>query len=456
MAKLLVVDDDRDMAQMLVEYLEGQGHETAGVFGSAEALQTLQGFTADLVLTDLRMKGMDGLELLSTIQQQHPQTKVVVMTAFGSMETAIEAMRLGAVDYLAKPFRMEMVRFTIERALKAQSHEKENRQLRQRLKAQHALGQMVGKSKPMQDLFSLIQRIAPSAASVLIQGESGTGKELVAKAIHQQGPRAKQAFVAINCAAIPEQLLESELFGSARGAYTGAVADKPGLFEEAHQGTLFLDEIGDMPMGLQSKLLRALQEKSIRRVGENHTRKVDVRVISATNQRLEEVIQSGGFREDLYYRLNVIPIALPPLRDRLEDLPLLVEAFLEKCALEDEPPRKISADALRLLAQNEWRGNVRELENVIERACVLSPRQVLDPQDFNTEHHLNGRNGTIHGLTQDFPTLQEIEEVYIRQVLEATHYHKNRTAQILGINRRTLLRKEQEYGIVNPREVAPA
>ncbi len=447
MARILVVDDDRDMEQMLVEFINGHGLKAAGCNSGAQALRLLQEKKFDIVLTDLKMKAMDGLELLRSIRARHPMVRVIIMTAFGSIETAIDAIKFGAVDYLTKPFKMDLVAFTLDKAVRSLSVDEENRRLKKQLKRQHSFQEIVGKSKGMREIFELIQRIAPSASTVLICGESGTGKELIAKAIHNESGRKKATFMAINCAAIPEGLLEAELFGSKKGSYTGSVADKPGLFEEANRGTLFLDEIGDMPMSLQTKLLRVIQDRKIRRVGEAVNRPVDVRIVSATNQPLEQMLKDKSFREDLYYRLNVIPINLPPLRERREDIPLLANAFLDKYSLDGQPPKRVSKEAMKLLMQNTWRGNVRELENVIERACVLSTNEELKPEDFDINAPALEREGILSALTEDYPSLEDIERYYIGRVLEHTHYHKEKTAGILGINRRTLLRKEKVYGI---------
>lgn len=447
MARILIVDDDREMEQMLVEFISSRGNKAVGSNSGGRALQLLRDGAFDVVLTDLKMKTMDGLELLRAIRAQYPGVKVIIMTAFGSIETAIEAIKNGATDYLTKPFKMDLVSFTLERVLQSLDIEKENVRLKKQIQRGHSYQQIVGKSKPMKEIFSLIERIGPSGSNVLISGESGTGKELVAKAIHNESGRRKHIFMAINCAAIPEGLLESELFGSVKGSFTGSISDKKGLFEEAGKGTLFLDEIGDMPVRLQTKLLRVLQDKTIRRIGEMTNRKVDVRIVSATNQPLEVLIKSGQFREDLFYRLNVIPINLPPLRERKEDIPLLVDSFLKKYALDGQSPKKISKEALRILIPNPWRGNVRELENVIERACVLSENDKLGPDDFEFSQNSLKKEDIFSALTENYPSLEEIEDYYIRQVLEYTHYHKEKTAGILGINRRTLLRKEKRFGI---------
>jgi DNA-binding NtrC family response regulator len=435
------------MELMLVEFINSRGQRAKGCNSGAQALRHLQEGKFDIVLTDLKMKAMDGLELLRSIRARYPDVRVIIMTAFGSIETAIEAIRFGAADYLTKPFKMELVAFTLDKVVHSLTIDEENARLKKQLRRQHGFQDIVGKSKPMTEIFALVKRVAPSAANVLICGESGTGKELIAKAIHNESTRKKHTFMAINCAAIPEGLLEAELFGSAKGSYTGSVADKPGLFEEANKGTLFLDEIGDMPMSLQTKLLRVLQDKTIRRVGESTNRPVDVRIISASNQPLEEMIKAHTFREDLYYRLNVIPIQLPALRERKEDIPLLAGAFLEKYSVEGRSPKIVSREAMKVLVGNPWRGNVRELENVIERACVLSLSDELQPGDFDFGPSSMEKEEILSTLTENYPSLSDIEEYYIRRVLEYTHFHKEKTAAILGINRRTLLRKEKLYGI---------
>jgi len=361
------------MRGLLSDVLESDGYRVGTAESGEKALQALAEEQYDLVLTDLRMKGMLGTALLSEIKHRYPDTGVILMTAFGTVETAIEAMKGGAMDYLIKPVKTEDVLRTAGRAAREVQLRREVTHLRREVYREYSFHQILGKSRPMQEVFELIRRVADSPSNLLITGESGTGKELVAKAIHYNSDRRDRPFVAVNSAAIPEQLLESELFGHMRGAFTDAKADRPGLFEEAQKGTLFLDEISELPLMLQAKLLRAIQEREIRRVGSTKSIPVDVRIIAATNLNLADEVKAKHFREDLYYRLNVIEIRLPPLRDRRDDIPLLVETFLHKCAKANRKPLQgISESSLALLIDYSWPGNVRELENIIERAVTLA------------------------------------------------------------------------------------
>lgn len=440
---ILIVDDEPEMRALLKDVLEEQGHRIAVAAGGREALKQLSQADYCVVLTDLRMQGMQGLELLTAIKQTYPDINVILMTAFGSVETAIEAMKQGAYDYLIKPVKNdELIRITA-RAVREAELRREVHRLRREVLKEYSFHQILGKSKPMQVVFDLIRRVADSPTNVLITGESGTGKELVAKAIHYNSDRRDAPFVPVNCAAIPEALLESELFGHMKGSFTDAKTDKRGLFEEAQGGTLFLDEISELPLMLQAKLLRAIQEREIRRVGATRPISVDVRIIAATNLTLTDEVKGKRFREDLFYRLNVIEIRLPPLRERKEDIPLLVEAFLRRCA---ESGRKVvmgmTEPALAILIDYQWPGNVRELENVIERAVTLTRGEKIGPEDFPPS--IQGARGdrcVIDEAAERTLPLSEVEKEYILRILEKTGGNKYQAAHVLGIDRKTLYRK---------------
>lgn len=462
---VVVVDDEPELRSLLVDQLTMEGYHVRAFADGAEALAFLNGDSAEagmveLVITDLRMPDVDGLSLLRNFKPKHPDVPVILMTAFASVESAVEGLRKGAFDYVTKPFKLMEMSHAIERALIFGRLQRQNKTLTKEVRKQWNMSDIIGKSLPMRAIFDLIDRVAPSTSNVLITGESGTGKEVVAKAIHQRSPRAGKPFIAVNCTAIPDTLLESELFGHVRGSFTGAVGDKKGLFAEAEGGTLFLDEIGDMDMSLQAKILRALQERMIRPVGSNESKPVDVRVIAATHKDLKKAIGNGSFREDLYYRLAVIPIAMPPLRHRVEDIPLLAGHFLNKYSiLNGGRVTGFSHEALQKLMGLGWPGNVRELENLVERLVVLSRHPVIQSEDIPTGEEKNFE--TFFGQsTGDLPSLEELEKRYISLVLEKTGSKKEKAAQILGINRRTLYRKEREYGFVTeehePMESGPS
>jgi two-component system response regulator HydG len=457
--RIVIVDDDREMRSLLEDFLHSEGFACHPFASAVEALQALSAGGSlgasgppsseiDAIITDIRMPQLDGLEFTSRLQTVRPEIPVLLITAFGSIETAIEAMRRGAFHYVVKPFKLAEMRIHLERALELRRLRRDNHALRTELRKGWSLGKLIGKSPSMRQVFELVERVSQATATVLITGESGTGKELVARAIHETGPRAQKPFVAINCTAIPETLLESELFGHAKGSFTGAIQRKRGLFEEADGGTLFLDEIGDLNIQLQAKLLRVLQEKKVRAVGENTPKPVDVRIIAATHQDLRLGISEGRFREDLYYRLSVIPIAIPPLRHRQEDIPILAEHFLAKySAANASRVTGFSRRALDRLIGNPWHGNVRELENVIERAVVLAQGALIELDDLPTGEAASAEQ-FFGSNVADFPSITEFEKRYIRIVLEKTGGRKDKAAQILGINRRTLYRKEREYGLV--------
>jgi len=440
---VLVVDDDSAMREMVVSLLEDEGIHAVAANGADEALKLLGDFDFDLVLSDVRMPGRSGIELLGEIRQLRPQTPVVLMTAFGSIDAAVEAMQAGALDYVTKPFKRDALFVTLERAFERRALEQENQRLRRAVDQTASFGDLIGTSAPMREIFALIRKVANGASSVLITGDSGTGKEVVARTIHFTGARAAQPFVPINCTAIPEGLLESELFGHVRGAFTGAHVTKRGLFEQANGGTLFLDEIGDMGVGLQGKLLRVLQDREIRPVGGNQSVKVDVRIIAATNRDLRAEIEAGRFRRDLFYRLNVIPIAIPPLRERPDDVPMLAEAFVRKHG--GGRNVRLTPAAIERLKRCRWEGNARELENVIERALALSEGVEIGPDDLplpDTEEGrpAEARDPVVDALGERL-TLAQLQERYIDQVLAHTRGNKVQAARILGINRRTLYRR---------------
>ena len=444
--KLLVVDDDAAMRQMLASLFRERGYPVREAASADEALERTRETEFDAVLSDIKMPGKTGIEMVGELRRIRPATPVVLMTAFGSIDSAVEAMRAGAFDYITKPFEPEAVLLTVERALERRALEEENRRLRRAVDQTASLGDLIGESSAMREIFALIKKVAHGRSSVLITGESGTGKEVVARTIHYHGARAEKPFIPINCTAIPEGLLESELFGHVRGAFTGAHASKRGLFEKANAGTLFLDEIGDMGLPLQGKLLRVLQDREIRPVGGTQSARVDVRIITATNKDLERQMAAGAFREDLYYRLNVIPIQIPPLRDRPDDVPALVEAFMRRHA--EGRRRTISPAALKALRARQWKGNARELENVIERALALSDAAELGVDDlpfYGDEERsaADSGQGLLRSAAGQRLSLREIENLYIGQILELTGGNKVQAAKILGIDRKTLYRRAE-------------
>jgi two-component system response regulator AtoC len=448
--EILVVDDDARMRDLVTKVLAREGYSVRPFGRGQGVLQALEDGPAELVISDIRMPEMDGLTLLQEVKRRAPETSVLLMTAFGRIDTAVQAIKAGADDYLTKPFKMDELIVVVRRAMQDRRLRVEVRALREEVTTRYNFANILGKSKPMQDLFALIQKVAGSRSTVLVQGRSGTGKELVAKAIHYNSPRRDRPLVSINCSAIPKDLLESELFGHVKGAFTGAIAHKRGLFEESTGGSLFLDEIGELSIELQVKLLRVIQEHEIRRVGDTRTISVDVRLIAATNRDLVQAIKEGVFREDLYYRLNVIPIILPDLKDRADDIPLLATHFLSKYGREADPPlEKISKEALRLLLAYDWPGNVRELENVIERAVILGRGPQILPEDLPA--HLHTPQAHVPYASKlgsgPRPTLEDLERDYIATVLRETRWHQLRAAHILGIDRRTLYRKIRTYGL---------
>jgi len=443
-ARLLIVDDEASILDFLSLLFQQEAYEVETARSATEARAALSGKSFDLVLCDVMMPDGNGIDLLREIKAAAEDgPAVVMMTAYSSTKTAIEAMKHGAADYISKPFDVEELKIVAQKALERAELADENVYLRRELAQKYTFNNIIGKSPRMQAIFSLIERIARTTSTVLVHGESGTGKELIARAIHFASPRASRRFLSINCGALPENLLESELFGHERGAFTGAVRDKKGLFQEADRGTLFLDEIGEMTPTMQVKLLRALQEKVVRKVGGNDEEAVDVRIIAATNQDLESRIASGDFREDLFYRINVLPIHLPPLRQRREDIPLLVEFFLQKyCKQMELPPKQISVEAIGMLESYDWPGNVRELENLIERALALSHSDTITTRDLPV-HLLTHRrvDSDLIQLPEEGLDLERylegIRVQLMQQALDRTGGVQTQAAELLGMSFRS-------------------
>ena len=443
--KILVVDDEAPVRELLRRGLSQLGNFSVDVASNGlEAIEKIEKEIFDLVLTDLKMPEMDGLELLKVIKGTRPELIAIIMTAHGSIDTAVEAMKIGADDYITKPIDFNELLIHISRAQKESLLLKENRWLRLEVRKKFEFDKIIGKSKRMQEVFSLIEKVAPGSSTVIIYGGSGTGKELVAKAIHYHSLRAEKPFVPFNCGAIPETLVESELFGHMKGAFTGAVQTKRGLFEEAEGGTVFLDEISTIPLSAQVKLLRVLQEKEIMRVGSTERIKIDVRMIAATNENLEANMKRGKFREDLFYRLHVFPIFLPDLKDRREDISLLAYYFLESYNNETKKGLKgISREAMNVLLEYPWPGNVRELENVIERAVIVAEQDYLMPRDL-PHTLLEESSNLVKRGAKDRKSLDEIKAEYIMEILRETDGNKKSAAKILKVNPRTLYRFEKK------------
>lgn len=462
-ATILVADDDAVARELLAEALRKEGYHVE-VFASGEAViaRGRQGLV-DLVLTDIRMGAVNGLTVLREFKRMNPDTVVVVLTAFGSLEGAIEAIKQGAYDYLAKPFKKEDIKLVVKRGLDHCRLLRENARFRQELKSKEEWSPLVGSSPAMLEVYKLVARVADGKSTVLLQGESGTGKELIARAIHTNGPRRDKPFIPVNCGALPDTLLESEMFGYEKGAFTGAVGTKMGLFESANGGTLFLDEIGELGQALQVKLLRVMQDQEVRRVGSTTSTRVDVRIIAATNRDLEQLVKEGKFRNDLFYRLKVVPITLPSLAERREDIPMLVHHFLQKCAAGTKHAvRGVLPETMALLTDYRWPGNVRELENAIERAVSLSHGPLLTPEDLpNVIRQRASTGGEARHLLANSHneaslTLEEVEKRHLIRVLKETNGNKVRAAKILGIDRRTLYRMAERFGLDLGEEVEGA
>ena len=439
-ARLLVVDDDPVTLTLLNEVLSKEGYEVQTALGGEEAIAKGMDQLFDIVITDVKMGDKDGMEVLRSFKKNAPDTTVIMITAFGSIETAIEAIREGAFDYISKPFKLEEIKITAQRALEQRRLLQENRQYRQELLGKYQFENFIGRTQQILQVYKTIAKVANTKSTVLIYGESGTGKELVARSIHYNSLRNQRPFIPVDCASLVETLLETELFGHVRGAFTGALFTKKGLFEEADGGTLFIDELSNLNLSLQTKLLRFLQEHGIKRVGGTESIAVDVRVVAATNQPLEPLIKKGTFREDLFYRLNVVSITLPPLRERKEDIPMLANHFLQKFSEEHHKAiSHISPEALEILMRHHWPGNVRELENTIERAIILSPHPIILPEDL-PQKLLGSEQAGLTLLSEKPLSLKEVEKSYILKVLQETKGNKKKAAEILGIDRTTLYR----------------
>jgi DNA-binding NtrC family response regulator len=446
MARLLVVDDEPSARSTLALLLRKRGHQVLEAEGVATASRRLSEEVFDLVVTDLRMPDGDGLDVLRTAKAQAPGTEVILLTAYAEWKSAKEAIRIGALDYFEKGQEPDELYHRIDKALGARALRRENENLRAQLRERYGLPGLIAQSPAMHAVLDLVERVAPTDATLLIQGESGTGKEVIAKAVHHASARAGRPFVAVNCGAVPETLLESELFGYMRGAFTGAAANKHGLFEEADGGTLFLDEIAEMPAALQVKLLRALQSGEVRRLGATQPTTIDVRVIAATHGDLAALISQGTFREDLFYRLNVIQVVLPPLRDRREDIPALAEHFLARAAGKLGRRLRLAPPTLERLLRYPWPGNVRELENAIERAAILARTESVEPDDLPPHVSAGLQLGPSPALPRP-STLADAERAHILQTVERFGRNHSGAAEALGIGRTTLWRKLKEYGI---------
>ena len=440
-ATILVIEDEEKQRRVVGLHLAAADYEVKGA-GTAEEGWKLAG-DVDLILTDLKLPGMDGLALLEKLKAQNSRTPVIVMSAFSTVENAVEAMKRGAVDFLPKPFSLDHLSVVVEKALEVSKLRDENRELREALGERYKFENIIGSSPAMQEIFATIVRVAPTRATVLLAGESGVGKDMIARAIHQHSPRKDRPFVKINCTAIPENLMESELFGYEKGAFTGANISKPGKFEQANTGTVMLDEIGDVPASVQVKLLRILQEREFERLGSNKTQQTDVRVIAATNVDLRAALEQGTFREDLYYRLNVVPMNIPPLRERKEDIPYLVDYFVKKFGGE------ISEGALDRLVSYHWPGNVRELENVIERSILLAKGPRVEADDIKIESGIGRARPafTTEAFLPEGLTLDQYEQSIIREALKRANGNKSQAARLLGLTRNALRYRLTQMGI---------
>lgn len=445
---ILVVDDNSETLSFLRDVLSQEGYEVDTSKSAQAALSKVAERSPDLILSDIHMPDLDGLSLLSELRSRHHEMPVILMTAYGSLKTAVDGIQAGAFDYLSKPLMVDDVRLVVHRALEHTQVSRQNQQLKDQLRDHYRFDNLVGSSPAMVQVYKSIARVAPTDSTVLLQGESGTGKEVLARAIHANSIRKAGPFVTVDGGALTETLLESELFGHERGAFTGAVGMKKGLLEKAHLGTCFLDEVADLSATLQGKLLRVIQEREIRRVGSTTPMAVDVRIIAASKKDLGALVKAGTFREDLYYRLNVVAIIVPPLRERMEDVPLLAEHFVQLYgATKPQPVAGISTEAMTVITQYWWPGNIRELEHAIERAVALTPHPILCPEDLP----LAVRTATVKEADQarGWMTLEELEREHIIRVLKHHHWDLGRSSSILGIHRKTLLRKLRHYGLVN-------
>ncbi|MBN1826270.1 MAG: sigma-54-dependent Fis family transcriptional regulator [Candidatus Eisenbacteria bacterium] len=444
--KILIVDDEESMCQFLSIMLRKEGYDVRSTESGKEAIRLASEEEYGAVITDIRMAGMDGLDVLAGVHNVDPTLPVIILTAYASQETAIEAVNRGAFYYLTKQAKNEEIKLVIRKALEHRKLRRENCMLKRELRMRHDSRKMIGSSEKMEEVFRLVCRVAVSDSTILVQGESGTGKELIAREIHYASPRAEESFVSINCGALPENLLESELFGHVKGSFTGAVRDKEGLFAVAEGGTFLLDEVGETSPAIQVKLLRVLQEREIIPVGGTRPLSVNVRLVAATNADLEQRVKEGTFRADLYYRLNVIPIHIPPLRERMEDIPLLVDHFLKRC--DPTGAKRIDKEAMDLLMRYEWPGNVRELENIVERMVILQEEDRITPEDVppRIRNHYEGSH-LDENVDVINMTLHDLEKRHLLRVLDETNWQKRKASSILGINTSTLYRKLQRYGI---------
>ncbi|MDA8412907.1 MAG: sigma-54 dependent transcriptional regulator [Desulfobacteraceae bacterium] len=447
-AKILIIDDDNSLRRVLEYNLQEEGYDVQAASSGEEGLYWFGQSKPDLVISDMKMTGMDGLMVLKSIKERSPETLVIIITAFGTVDVAVEAMKNGAYDYITKPFNRDELKLTVKKALRFNGLSEENKRLKSELTDKADFRTIVGSSKEMEKVFDVIRKVADTEAAIMITGESGTGKELVARSLHANSSRRDAPFVAINCAAIPRDLLESELFGHVKGAFTGAIKDKPGKFQVADGGTLFLDEIGELPLELQPKLLRALQEKEVEAVGGTKVQKLDVRVVSATNINIEKAISEGTFREDLYYRLGVIPINLPPLRERRKDIPLLIRYF---CGKHGSDKVTFDKDALHTLVMYPWPGNVRELENTIERLLIMRNGDVIGVDELPEKFLENRATGSaVIKLPEEGYSLEQLEREVVIQALERNGWNQTAAARFLRIPRHTLIYRLEKYGIEVP------
>ncbi len=456
--KIMVIDDEPEICNILKEFLEGLGYQVFTANSGPEGLKLISQNVVDVLILDLNMPGMHGLDVLKKVKHTYPDISVIILTGFPSINTAVESMKLGAYDYLMKPIDFKRLEIVLEKLLEQILMKKRLNILERRVKGDYVFEGMVGKSIGMLNVFHMIKQIAPYSTNVLITGETGTGKEMVAHAIHNLSPRRNKPFVVINCAGLVDTLLESELFGHVKGAFTGAVRDKPGLFEVANEGTIFLDEIGELPLALQAKLLRVLEYREIQRIGDTKTRKVNVRIIAATNVDLKSKVEEQKYRKDLFFRLNSFCIHIPPLRERKEDIPLLCQHFINQLNNELKKDIKgVTQEVLDLFMELPWEGNVRELRNVIERSYIMAKGEFIDIEDLPVEYkEIKGKDPTqsidddindIDMLEESPTTLEELEKRYIAKVLKMTSGNRSKAARILGLSRRSLYRKLKKYGL---------
>lgn len=454
MENILIVDDEKNYTMIIGEILQEEGYTSITASSGMEALDILNNETIDLILTDVKMPGMSGIQLLEKIKELNPDIPVIIMTAYGSVEKAVDAMHRGAYTFILKPFENQALIAYITKALSVYKIVQENSRLKDAISSRYSFDNIIGKSRPMQEIYEIIKKVAPSNASVLIEGESGTGKELVAKSLHYNSPRKNKPLIAVNCSAFAETLLESELFGHEKGAFTGASALKKGRFEISDQGTLFLDEIGELPISLQTKLLRVLQEKTIERVGGILPISVDFRLIAATNKNLEDEVKNGNFREDLYYRLNVVKTVIPPLRERSEDIPLLIKHFIDKYTNEQQPESRVSGvtpEAVKILCDYQWKGNVRELENILESCILLGSGDMITASDLPLQVRQNISSFLdLDGIPQDVglaETLTAVEKRMIQRAMKLSGNVQTKAAQLLGIGKSGLNQKLKKFNL---------